>query len=123
LKYWRREPYLGFGAGAHSFASEKRWANVHDSSQYVKMIEQGGTTREQEQVVTREEALDEELFLGLRQLEGVDLARIENEYHVDLSERVAALREQGLVEVAGGRLRLAPDRLSVSNGVLVELLS
>ena len=73
--------------------------------------------------MTQEEALEEELFLGLRQLEGVDLARIENAYHVDLSERVAILREQGLVEVAGGRLRLAPDRLSVSNGVLVELLS
>jgi len=122
LKYWRREPYLGFGAGAHSFAGGRRWANVHDSARYVRDIEKGGSTREQEQVVTQEEALEEELFLGLRQLEGVDLARIENAYHVDLSERVATLREQGLVEVAGGRLRLAPDRLSVSNGVLVELL-
>jgi oxygen-independent coproporphyrinogen III oxidase len=123
LKYWRREPYLGFGAGAHSFDGAKRWANRHDSARYATNIEQGISTREQEQVVTRAEALEEELFLGLRQLEGVDLARIENSYDVDLSARVAELREQGLVELHGTQLKLAPDRLSVSNGVLVELLS
>jgi putative oxygen-independent coproporphyrinogen III oxidase len=123
LKYWRREPYIGFGAGAHSFDGAKRWANVHDSAKYVACIEQGISTREQEQDVTRGEALEEELFLGLRQLEGVDLGRIERAYGVDLTERVTELRAQGLVDVSGDRLRLAPDRLAVSNSVLVELLS
>jgi coproporphyrinogen III oxidase-like Fe-S oxidoreductase len=123
LKYWRREPYIGFGAGAHSYDGVRRWANVHDSVRYVTCIEQGISAREQEQVVTRGEALEEELFLGLRQLEGVDLARIERAYEVDLTERVAALRTQGLVEMNGRQLRLAPDRLTVSNSVLVELLS
>jgi oxygen-independent coproporphyrinogen III oxidase len=123
LKYWRREPYLGFGAGAHSFDGSKRWANLHDSARYAANIEQGISTREQQQDVTPDAALEEELFLGLRQLDGVDLAAIEASYHVDLSERVRTLREQGLVETTGTRLRLASDRLTVSNGVLVELLS
>ena len=123
LKYWRREPYLGFGAGAHSFDGVKRWANAHDAAPYVTCIEQGVSPREQEQAVTRAEALEEELFLGLRQIEGVDLAAIEQAYDVNLSARVAELREQGLVELSGSRLRIAPGRLAVSNGVLVELLS
>ena len=78
LKYWRREPYLGFGAGAHSFAYSEagptRWANVHDSARYVAMIEQGLSPREQIEAVSAEQAFDEELFLGLRQLEGIDVA-------------------------------------------------
>jgi oxygen-independent coproporphyrinogen III oxidase len=123
LKYWRREPYLGFGAGAHSYDGTKRWANVHDSARYVTCIEQGVSPREQEQVVTPAEALEEELFLGLRQLDGIDLARIEGTYDVDLTVRVATLREQGLVELHGRRLRLAPDRLAISNSVFVELLT
>jgi oxygen-independent coproporphyrinogen III oxidase len=123
LKYWRREPYLGFGAGAHSYDGAKRWANAHDSARYVTCIEEGRSPREQEQSVTPAEALEEELFLGLRQLDGVDLARIERTYDVDLTGRVRALREQGLVELNGRQLRLAPDRLAVSNSVLVELLS
>ncbi len=41
LKYWRRELYLGFGAGAHSFNGAKRWANAHDAGQYVAAITAG----------------------------------------------------------------------------------
>jgi oxygen-independent coproporphyrinogen-3 oxidase len=123
LKYWRREPYIGYGAGAHSYDGTKRWANLHDSARYVTCIEQGVSPREQEQVVTLSEALEEELFLGLRQIDGVDLTRIEQAYEVDLTERVAELRAQGLVELNGRQLRLAPNRLAVSNSVFVELLS
>lgn len=122
LKYWQRRPYLGFGAGAHSFDGAKRWANVHDSAQYVLRVEQGTSTREQIETVTSAQALEEELFLGLRQLEGIDLDRVERDYHLNLRKRIAPLAEQGLVELKGGNLRLAPDRLSVSNEVFVELL-
>jgi oxygen-independent coproporphyrinogen-3 oxidase len=121
-KYWQRQPYLGFGAGAHSFDGVKRWANIHDSARYVACIEQGASPREQIETVSSAQALEEELFLGLRQLDGVDLERIEREYHVDLRNRIAPLAEQGLLQLSGARLRLAPDRLSVSNNVFVELL-
>ena len=122
LKYWQRQPYLGFGAGAHSFDGAKRWANVHDSAQYVACMEQGTSPREQIETVTVAQALEEELFLGLRQLEGIDLDRVERDYHVNLRKRIAPLAQQGLVELNGANLRLAPDRLSVSNEVFVELL-
>src|SRR5271168_22891 len=44
LKYWRREPYLGFGAGAHSFSGTERWANAHDAAEYVAAITAGRLT-------------------------------------------------------------------------------
>jgi len=125
LKYWRREPYLGFGAGAHSFDGAHRWANVHDPARYVAHIEQGTSPRQQLETVTPAQALEEELFLGLRQLEGIDLAQLERKYNggaSPLRERIASLRDQGLVELDGSRLRLAPGRLTVSNEVFVELL-
>jgi oxygen-independent coproporphyrinogen-3 oxidase len=121
-KYWQRKPYTGFGAGAHSFDGVKRWANIHDSARYVACVEQGTSPREQIETVSSAQALEEELFLGLRQLDGVDLERIEREYHVDLRNRIAPLAEQGFLQLNGERLRLAPDRLSVSNNVFVELL-
>ncbi len=45
LKYWRREPYIGLGAGAHSFDGARRWSNVHDSAKYVASIESGASPR------------------------------------------------------------------------------
>jgi len=129
LKYWRRQSYFGFGAGAHSFDGRTRWANLHDSARYVDCIERGISPREQIEGVTAEQALEEEFFLGLRQLDGIDLGRIERDYDAELPGRIGDLRgritnlqSQGLIELDGARLRLAPDRLSVSNEVLVELL-
>jgi oxygen-independent coproporphyrinogen III oxidase len=129
LKYWRREPYLGLGAGAHSFDGLSRWANVHEPARYVTLIERGASVREQMETVLPQYALQEEFYLGLRQLEGIDFARIERDYETHLSDRLAALRERidqlrssGFIEVDGPRLRIAPDRLTVSNEIFVQLL-
>jgi len=130
LKYWHREPYLGFGAGAHSFDGLMRWANAHDPGRYVACIEQGSSPGEQFEGLTPIEELDEAFFLGLRLLEGVDLAPIECHLAPELPRRMAQLRERmahletlGFLEREGTRIRLVPDRLTVSNEVLIQLLA
>jgi len=122
LKYWRREPYLGFGAGAHSFSGTQRWANAHDAAVYVAGIGAGKLPIEQLESVTRESALEEELFLGLRKLDGIDVALIERRYGVAVEPRFARLMSAGLVEREGNCVRLAPGKLSVANEVFVELM-
>ena len=122
LKYWQRTPYLGFGAGAHSFSGAQRWANRHDAAAYVAAISAGKSAVESVDTVTPALALEEEFFLGLRQLAGIDLSRIEREYGVNLADKVAELASRGIVERQGGILRLPANRLSVSNEVIVELL-
>ena len=122
LKYWRREPYLGFGAGAHSFSGTERWANAHDAAAYVTAVQGGRMPVEQHETLTAESALEEELFLGLRQLDGIDLAQIERDYGVSLAARFDPLTSAGLVERHGSIVRLAPERLSISNEVFVELM-
>jgi len=146
LKYWRREEYLGFGAGAHSFLGGWRWANAHDAAEYVEALSgraevkgaQAGETvplflmapafrgarlpAEQLDEITAEKALEEELFLGLRQLAGIDLERIEKQYGVTLAAKFDPLIEAGLVKREGSVVRLAEERLSVSNEVFVELM-
>lgn len=122
LKYWRREPYLGFGAGAHSFSGAQRWANAHDPAAYVQAIAAGRLPVEQVESVSPEQALEEELFLGLRQLDGIDLNDLERCYGTSLAGRFESLAASGLVKRQGSKVRLAPDRLSISNEVFVELL-
>ena len=121
-KYWQRQPYLGFGAGAHSFSGMQRWANRHDAAAYVRAITEGNSAVETLDAVTSAMALEEELFLGLRQLSGIDLPRIEREYGVNFTASVAQLAASGMVERHSRRLRLPPERLGVSNEIIVELL-
>ena len=122
LKYWRREPYLGYGAGSHSFFGTQRWASLHDPAAFVAAITAGQPAIESVQSVTPEEALEEEIFLGLRQMSGIDLGRIERQYQVDFTDKVRRLASTGMVQRHGQLLRLAPDKLNVSNEILVELL-
>jgi len=132
LKYWRRDAYMGFGAGAHSFDGAIRWANVHESPRYVRLIEQGTSVREQIEPVTPPVALSEDMFLGLRQLRGADFARIEKEYSVEpvLRDRLATLRlriemlqSHGMLEFDGAFVRIPPEKLTISSEILLELLS
>jgi oxygen-independent coproporphyrinogen III oxidase len=122
LKYWRREPYLGFGAGAHSFSGTQRWSNFHDAAHYVAVMASGRGAIENVQFVSKEAALEEEIFLGLRQLAGINLAHLERRYDVSLRHKVDRLASAGLLDHRGDILRVAPSRLNVSNEILVELL-
>ncbi|MGH9717017.1 MAG: radical SAM family heme chaperone HemW [Candidatus Acidiferrales bacterium] len=132
LKYWRRDPYMGFGAGAHSFDGFMRWANVHESERYVRLLDQGTSTREQIEPVTPFIALTEDMFLGLRQLCGADFARIESEYSKEevLRDRLATLRlrietlqTHGMLAFDGTFVRIPPEKLTISSEILLELLS
>lgn len=127
LKYWRREPYLGFGAGAHSFNGKQRWANAHDPAAYAKSVSTGVLPVEQAENVTTAQAFEEELFLGLRQLEGIDFTALAERYgqcfRSDLRERIDELEAQGLVEQVGKQLRLTSAKLTISNEVFVALMA
>jgi oxygen-independent coproporphyrinogen-3 oxidase len=122
LKYWRREPYLGFGAAAHSFSGAQRWANLHDAAEYVAAISQARSPQHSVETVTQQAALEEEFFLGLRQLAGINVGRIETRYGVDFHEKVARLSLAGMLQRRGELVRLNPEKLSMSNEVIVELL-
>lgn len=122
LKYWRREPYFGFGAGAHSFSGTQRWANGHDAVAYVDAITSGRNPIQTVEAVTESMALEEEFFLGLRQLSGIDVERIEKQYGVDFQGKVERLVSSGMVEHEGRQVRLPAGKFGVSNEIIVELL-
>lgn len=127
LKYWLRDPYFGIGAGAHSFDGKMRWANADDPAGYSAALSAGRLPVEQKEVLSEEQAFDEEFFLGLRLLDGIDVAALEPRYNTALwnsvRNRIDVLVQRGLVEWRRERLCLAPNRLAVSNEVFVELMS
>ncbi len=88
----------------------------------MSAVQSGRLPVEQHERLTAESALEEELFLGLRQLDGIDLGRIEREYGVAVTARFDRIASAGLVKIDGRVVRLAPERVSVSNEVFVELM-
>jgi oxygen-independent coproporphyrinogen-3 oxidase len=117
LKYWKREPYVGFGADAHSFDGTSRRQNVASAQDYVARSERGESVRSEE---SSPDPGEEKFFVGLRLSEGVhadaaDWQRFGPAFDYFLST--------GVLERANGNLRLTPRGVMVSNEVFQEFLT
>lgn len=117
LKYWRLEPYVGFGADAHSFDGRRRLRNVESPQQYVARWRQGASPLAEETLARPDE---ERFFLGLRLTEGIALAP---EERLRLEPALARSFTAGLLEYSGGRLRLTGRGVLLSNEVFQEFVS
>jgi oxygen-independent coproporphyrinogen-3 oxidase len=128
--YWRRGDYLGFGAGAHSFLRTpgfgRRWKNGDQPDAYLAGIRRGRLPEEGMTTLSRQEAMGEFLFLGLRLLDGVDGERFRQEFGLTVEAAfpaaVAELVAAGLLERAGERLRLTRRALPIANQVFVRFV-
>jgi oxygen-independent coproporphyrinogen III oxidase len=71
LGYWERRPYLGLGAGAHSFRDDRRWWNTRPPQEYLNRVERSELPEGGSETLEPSDAYLEEVFLRLRILEGV----------------------------------------------------
>ncbi len=108
LKYWRREPYLGFGADAHSFDGVWRWQNVESATEYVE--------RRPAPERTLADPLSESLFLGLRLSEGIDAD------WTPFADAMEQFARDGLIQIEGRRVRLTDRGVMLSNEVFAEFV-
>jgi len=77
LGYWERRPYVGLGAGAHSYRDDRRWWNVRPPEEYLSLVEAGTLPVGGEERLEPSDAYLEEVFLRLRILEGVPASWVE----------------------------------------------
>ncbi len=125
LVYWRHEPYLGFGPGAHSFEDDRRWWNVRPVPQYIERIGAGASPERDGEMLDRRTAMGELLMLGLRLLdEGVTDARFHARFGLELAEafgpQIAGLVDRGLLARLPDRIRLTPQGRLLGNQVFAE---
>jgi oxygen-independent coproporphyrinogen-3 oxidase len=144
LTYWRTQPYVGAGCGAHGFVGRTRYANLASPKVYVEAMEDGNTSppapplrgegsSERESwpgwVWSREEQPEARLasdwlIMGLRLNEGVYLPEFHARFGVALFDAFPVLPDlyEGLLEVDCERLRLTPRGRLLHSEVAIELL-
>ncbi len=121
LKYWRREPVLGFGLAAHSYDGCSRSANVTDLMDYLNEVEEGRSPVEWSEPLDPVRDLEETIFLGLRLHGGLNWEQVRRGFDAD---KVAAceasfkeLADMGLLEWEPPNVRLTPRGMLLSNEV------
>ena len=119
LKYWKLEPYVGFGADAHSFDGRMRSCNAESVGEYLDGAGQVGDLPHLAHMGHLAHA-DERFFVGLRLMEGVRPDAAEWRRH---DAAIRKFVDAGWLETAGGVLRLSSRGVLVSNEVLAEFLT
>jgi oxygen-independent coproporphyrinogen-3 oxidase len=128
LKYWTRQPYLGFGVDAHSMLPSSRapleafrFSSPDSLDDYMNRAPHVVTP------VSAQAALEESFFLGLRLNRGVDLERLRARFGADnLVACESAIEEccrEGLLEQQGTTVRLTSRGRLLSNEVFSRFLS
>jgi oxygen-independent coproporphyrinogen-3 oxidase len=119
-KYWTLQPYIGFGADAHSFDGDRRWANVPEPSEYVGRTKAGHSTRVTDEIIDEARRAEDLLMTGLRTREGVTLPIASMS---KIEAPVAKLIDLGWLEQpAPDTLRLTDAGILFSNEALEQLL-
>ncbi len=126
LVYWHNEPYLGFGAGAHSCLGGERFWNVASPVEYIARVTRGASAIAGRERIDRALEMAETLILGLRLNAGITFAAFAARYGEEVqtkhAQKFAELQELGLIETDATRVRLTPRGRLLSNEVFWRLL-
>lgn len=134
LQYWRNQPYLGFGAGAHGYAAGMRTINVLAPAAYIERCIQGEPRRfpltpatQTGQQIDRRAEIGETMMMGLRLTEeGVSRLAFEQRFGTPLEamfgSEIEELSQKGLLEVTPDRIRLTTRGRLLGNQVFMRFL-
>ena len=121
LCYWKKAPYYGFGLSASGYVDNMRYTNTFNYKDYIKNpIDKDFST------LSKQENIEEEIFLGLRFYRGINFKEIDEKYGVDIYKMykkvVDRFIKSGHIERTDSGIKLTLKGVMVSNEILCEFL-
>lgn len=122
LTYWNNEEYYGFGVAAHGYINGIRYGNKITIETYIENPLEHLETK----ILSAQEKLEEEIFLGFRRMKGIDINQINTKYGINFIEKYGKILNKYenlnlLVKTSDG-YKLTPNGILVSNVILADFL-
>lgn len=126
--YWRYGDYAGIGPGAHGRLTLNDTRHATEShlspDRWLTAVQRDRCGESRRSALSRTEQAQEMLMMGLRLCDGIDMDRFERLRGAPIApERLRDLRDLGMIETSGTRLRASRDGRTVLNAVLRDLLA
>ncbi|MGF2943374.1 radical SAM family heme chaperone HemW [Enterococcus xiangfangensis] len=126
LVYWNNQNYFGFGAGASGYLGKRRYKNRGPIQHYLRSLNEDQLPMLEEEYLSEKEQIEEEMFLGLRKILGVDKATFEARFGQSITSIYKAvieeLKQQKLIVETESSLRLTKTGLFRGNDVFEKFL-
>ncbi len=119
LVYWHNEHYYGVGLGASGYIDQVRYQNTKSINHYLN-----GSYRLEEEHLTKQDQMMEEMILGLRTLQGVSKKHFYEKFQTTIEEQydIMDLLEQHLLKETEEYFYIPEDKLYISNEILLRFL-
>ena len=125
LRYWKSQPYIGFGPGAHSDFGSRRYSFVRNLDSYIKGVLEGGPLLDEDDLIPLRERSGEYLMLRLRTIEGIEEWEYRGNFFMDfapIQSRLEEFASHGWAEEKDGRWHLTPEGFLLSNQLIGDIL-
>ena len=119
LNYWNNDEYYGFGLGSHGFISELRYENTRSFNNYLK-----DNYRVNELVISKKEDMENQVILGLRKLDGIDVKEFFDKYKENIQDifNIKPLLREGLLKMNGNNIYIPEEKIYVMNYILNRII-
>ncbi|MBN6888932.1 oxygen-independent coproporphyrinogen III oxidase [Cytobacillus horneckiae] len=126
LTYWNNEWYYGFGAGAHGYVNGYRTSNHGPLKKYMEPIKSGDLPILDKHKTTIKEQMEEEMFLGLRKINGVSISHFKEKFNDDplrlFGDEIQAHMNNHLLKVDGDEIKLTRKGCLLGNEVFQSFI-
>lgn len=124
--YWMCDEYIGVGASSSSYIDGKRIKNIDDLREYIKRIGIGESIVDEEIINTKNDDIEEFMFMGLRMNCGIEEEEFKRRFHTNVDDIYKDVIEgninKGLLERKRGRIYLTDKGIELSNMVMSDMI-
>lgn len=115
LTYWNNDDYYGFGLGAHGYINDVRYENTRNFNKYIK-----GEFRFDELMVSNQEEMENELILGLRKLDGINVENFNKKFDKDIFKefKIEDALKKGYLRLKGSMLYIPEKYIYIMNEII-----
>jgi len=125
LVYWNNMNYIGAGASASYYIDNMRYTNIRNLEKYYQGIDNNQLNYAAVTELTKEDMMSEEMIMGLRKIEGINILDFKAKYLLAIEEAFPIIKKfisLELLEIKNNYLFIPEEKLYLSNEVLVNFV-
>lgn len=126
LVYWNNDHYYGIGAGASGYIGDERYRNHGPIQHYLEPLRNDQLPIIETEQLTQKQKMEEEMFLGLRKIQGISRDHFADRYGRTLESvyetEINGLVEEGLLQENKGFISLTDKGMILGNTVFERFI-
>ncbi|EOT2913066.1 radical SAM family heme chaperone HemW [Clostridium perfringens] len=126
LAYWNMDNWIGVGSAAASYINGKRIKNISSVEEYINSINEKGEAIEEIINNSKNDNMEEFMFMGLRKINGIDENEFKNRFSMNINDVYGEILNkyigEGLLIRESGRIFLSEKAIEISNIIMADFL-